>query len=135
MHLPVPGGGFPLHRLDTPSVSEPHSIPLRASQTVVPDVPFAVGDTQRTALYSCGTDKTCKSLFLSEDVGWLFRNKNKSRSHFVVHPHDEGNASKQIPDCIHTHQSLLPIWTQAVPLALRSLSLPLHVWQIPALRR
>lgn len=116
-----------------PSVSEPHSVPLRGSRTAAPDVTFAVVDNQRTALVSSNADKTLKSLFPSETVGSLFRNKNKGRSHFVVHPHYEGNACTQISKCIHTHQSLLPTWTQPAPLSLGSFSPSLHVRQIPAL--
>lgn len=90
-------------------------------------------DTQRTALVSSNADKTPMSLFPSEVVGSLFRNKNKGRSHFVVHPHYKGSACKQVSKCIHRHQSLLPTWTQPVPLSLESLSPSLRVRQIPAL--
>lgn len=116
-----------------PSVSALHSVPLRGSRTAAPDVPFAVVDTQRTALVSSNADKTLKFSFPSEVIGSLFRNKNKGRSHFVVHPQYEGNACKQISKCIHTYWSLLPTWTQPAPSFLGSLSPSLHVRQIPAL--
>lgn len=73
------------------------------------------------------------SLFPSEVAESLFRNKTKGRSHFVVCPPHKGNACKQRPKCIHTHQSLLATWTQPVPLPLGSLSPSLCVRQIPAL--
>lgn len=116
-----------------PSVSALHSVPLRGSGTAVPDVPFAVVDAQRTTPVSSNADKTRKSSFPSEVVGSLFRNKNKGRSHFVVHPQYEGNACKQISKCIRTYQSLLPTWTRPAPSFLGSLSPSLHVRQIPAL--
>jgi len=124
--------GLPLHRLDMPSVSEPHPFPLRGSRTAVPDVTFAVVDTQRTTLVSSNADKPPMSLLPPAVVGNLFTNKNKGRSH-LVHVHYKGNACQQVSKCTHMHQALLPTWTLLVPLSLGSLSPSWHVRQIPAL--